>query len=317
MACWVSVIDCRRSARSRPRKSKRCSHSLYSSSAIMLIGPIDSIRDLQFVILRVGSAQLLARQQGGEFRDQIFRLRVQLLDAGLPQVFAFGLVAGALDFVACCAPRGNRRAFGGPCAGCRPPVRNARACHQTPAPFRRRALRGAAFRRAAIPPAFDAPQSATPAVLVPARASRAGEPTPCAARQFPEVRAPSAPRLFPRSRRRSASAAISARRDARSSCLRLGRLPQSDLLLHGLGDFLFRSRSCAGNLAAPVLRSLGAPLGRRSIIAQATLVRFGNRSIRFPGAPCRLAPGRAAKWQPLRVFRIRRAARWLVRASSR
>jgi len=45
-------------------------------------------------------------------------------------------------------------------------------------------------------------------------------------------------------------------------------LPQGDLLLHRLGDFLFRSRSSAGYFAAPVLRRLGAPLSRRSINTQ-------------------------------------------------
>ena len=44
MACCVSAIDCSRSSRSRVRKVKRCSHSLNSSSAIMLTGPMDSMR---------------------------------------------------------------------------------------------------------------------------------------------------------------------------------------------------------------------------------------------------------------------------------
>ena len=48
----------------------------------------------------------------------------------------------------------------------------------------------------------------------------------------------------------------------------LRRLPQGDLLLHRLGDFLFRSRARAGNFAAPVLRGFGAPLRRRGIVAQ-------------------------------------------------
>ena len=45
MVCCVSAMDCSRSARSRSRKVKRCSHSLYSSSAIMFTGPMASTRD--------------------------------------------------------------------------------------------------------------------------------------------------------------------------------------------------------------------------------------------------------------------------------
>ena len=44
MACWVSAMDCNKSSRSRVRKVKRCSHSLNSSSAIMLTAPMESMR---------------------------------------------------------------------------------------------------------------------------------------------------------------------------------------------------------------------------------------------------------------------------------
>src|SRR3989449_6366347 len=37
-------MDCSRSSRSRVRNANRCSHSLYSSSAIIFTGPIASIR---------------------------------------------------------------------------------------------------------------------------------------------------------------------------------------------------------------------------------------------------------------------------------
>ncbi len=44
IACCVSAIDCSKSSRSRVKKVNLCSHSLYSSSAIMFTAPIDSIR---------------------------------------------------------------------------------------------------------------------------------------------------------------------------------------------------------------------------------------------------------------------------------
>ncbi len=53
----------------------------------------------QLVILLVRSAKFFAGKQGRKFGDQIFGLRVQFLDAGLPQVFAFGIVAGPRDLV--------------------------------------------------------------------------------------------------------------------------------------------------------------------------------------------------------------------------
>ena len=52
------------------------------------------------MILRVGGGQLLAAEQRGLLRDQVFGLGVEFVEAGFAQVFAFGVVARALDLEA-------------------------------------------------------------------------------------------------------------------------------------------------------------------------------------------------------------------------
>ena len=69
--------------------------------------------------------------------------------------------------------------------------------------------------------------------------------------------------------------------------LRLRILAQSGLLLHRANDFLFRSRARAGNFAAPLLRGFGAPLRRGGIVAQPR--KFGLAGAQFHAEPHHVA----------------------------
>src|SRR3990170_584551 len=78
MACCVSVMDWSRSWRSRPRNTNRWSHSLYSSSAIMFTGPMDSMRvfisrycEMKTRIESMGPVNMMALEEYNEC-DQRF-----------------------------------------------------------------------------------------------------------------------------------------------------------------------------------------------------------------------------------------------------
>ncbi len=249
---------------------------------------------LHLVVLRVRDAKFLARKQGREFRDQILRLRVQFLDAGLPQVFAFGIVAGALDLVFAAffaeiaeflprhaqgivhLRRANARLLEFPlhfdAARFQALFLGAQRLH-LPLVFRglRRKLFLFLQQQILLRNERRAPRRQVLAALA-----------PCVPRAIP--RSPGVPPAWPSPRAAPPDLPVS---PARSAAARL---------CCSMACAISCSAADAGvrNFAAPPLRGLRAPLAQLLHRSASAQVLSGRRSIPCRAAPCRLAPDRAA-----------------------